>query len=829
MRRGNTYMKSLLVVLVLIAAMGPGVLGQKYSDSTRDQTLRGSGRVNSSTLAMEFQLPLGEYPGRGVNVPISLSYSSKVWRAKYIASQPRVNNPDDCISNNIPLFAENSASGWTTSLGTPYIEYVGWSNLYNASTGDPAPAADCPEGGPSYYYAVIKRILVHLPSGETHELRVDDTPNSYPTYSSPPAKDGTYLAVDGSNIRYVEDATNGVHKLMMPDGSFYTLKNSTESYNMATVRKAERYTDRNGNYTTYNSSNNTWTDTLGRTLAAPLGLTAPTSPTVQTYTMPGFGGGDPITYKFYWRKLKDDTEEESALTDFNLDLKYMADRATMSPSQSPRTSGFLFASGWGAWLHDGSAPVFNPVVLSEIELPTGQKFKFTYDIYGKIERIYYPTGGEERFEYGVVAPLTPPDAENVSDQMNFGVVDRKVYESAGQGTPYEWTYAVDYVAPSGYRSTVVNPDGTRTERFLHRGVGSGSFGFEDVLIGMPYEDRHYDSDSRLLSKKLTHWTKKTFGEADWHPRVDHEESYVYEPGGDGVYGTTKYEYDGDLDQRDTPVLVKKVTEYAFTTTSGGNNLSPDEDPDPEPTPVPTPTPSASKVRITETTYLISDSNYSSVKSYYTAQNMVGLVTAQTIKDGAGTVVGRIETVYDDVSNYPLITPGSPSGQWTAPANSYRGNPNTAKVWDSTKGAVTNSSAYIATHAQFDTFGNQRVGWDALGNSSTTAFDTTYYAFPISLTSPVPDPSGVHGSSAAFVTSATFDPTTGLPLTTTDANGLETRIEYDSDTLRPLNTKTYYNNVQVGGTVETVYHDEEGNYWVKDRTQIDSDHWAETTT
>ncbi len=109
------------------------------------------------------------------------------------------------------------------------------------------------------------------------------------------------------------------------------------------------------------------------------------------------------------------------------------------------------------------------------------------------------------------------------------------------------------------------------------------------------------------------------------------------------------------------------------------------------------------------------------------------------------------------------------------------------------------------------------------------FDSTFHAFPIKVTSAVPDPTNTNGSNTAFETTATFNTTTGLPLTTTDANGLETRIEYDAATLRPLNTKTFYQNTQVGGMSETIYHDEPNNYWVKNRTQIDTDKWAESIT
>ncbi len=164
-------------------------------------------------------------------------------------------------------------------------------------------------------------------------------------------------------------------------------------------------------------------------------------------------------------------------------------------------------------------------------------------------------------------------------------------------------------------------------------------------------------------------------------------------------------------------------------------------------------------------------------------------------------------------------------------NIGRGNPTAARVWDSTKGLVTNLNAYIETRARFDTWGNQYESIDAKGNATTTTFDATHHAYPLTVTSAIPDPTNQHGSDTAFVSSTTFNPITGLPLSTKDANGLITRIEYDAATLRPLNTKNYVlvggTEVQVGGTAETIYHDEPNNYWVKNRSQIDATNWAES--
>lgn len=842
-------MKRVIISLLLVlVAFGVG-FGQK-AGSTSDQTLRGSGRVNPSTLAMEFDLPLASYPGRGINVPISISYSSKLWQMDWQGSIDGGIVTGGCRSLSEAKFSEKSASGWTTSLATPYIEYVGMDHQFN-SDGFPLDDGLCVNAPPpaNNSAAYIRRITVHLPSGESHELRADDTPVVWERSSQCPPSGGyscdpnsywlqsnwdrTYYATDGSNIKYIEDSTSNpaTYRLLMPDGSFYDFESARSGVYDSTARKAVKFTDRNGNYTSYNPTTGVWTDTLGRTLSAPIAPTAPTTPTTAQspieYSMPGMTG----TYKFHWKKLKGDSAAESGLTDFNQDLKHTGDKIAMGNNgnwtvRDPGT--YLFSSTFDSYVKSSST-VFNPIVLTQIELPTGQSYKFSYNIYGLIERITYPTGGEEKLTYQVVAPLTQSEPDNVSDQTNFGVTYRELYVTAGQGTPYEWDYSATHVAPAGYKVSVTNPDGTISERFLHQGTPpctgctAGNFGYDNGLAGMPYEERSYSSTPQLVSRKLTYWTKKTHTStwpvvnADWHPRVTHEESIIYDSSGNGVSATVKYEYEGNLDLRETPVLVNKTTQYAFVALDGGQSLQPElpdpgETPDPDPTPIPTPVP-PTPVKIVETTYLINDPNYAGVKSYYTAQNMNGLVTASQVKDGAGTIVSRTETVYDESGRSP----------------GYRGNPTSLRVWDSTKGIATNTSAYISTSARFDQWGNQYEATDAKGNTTTTAFDSTHHAFPIQVTSPIPDPTGVNGSNSAFVTSATFDPITGLPETTTDANGLETRIEYDDETLRPLNTKTYYNNNQVGSTAETIYHDELNNYWVKNRVQIDTNIWSETIT
>lgn len=811
--------KNIIGTIVLILGIFTlAVFGQNSDNKNgADRTLQSSGRVNPSTLGMEIDIPLGAYPGRGINVPIGLSYSSKVWRMESLGKQPIAGgNYSSCYANYRAVFAEETASGWTTSLAVPYIEYTGMNNPYQYN-GSPVSYddVDCPTSGggnESYPYFLIRRLVVHLPSGETHELRIDDTAYEFRTGEMPEDSfwDGTYLAADGSNIKYVRDSGSNVYRLLMPDGSFYDF---SATIGGGAKRNATKFTDRNGNFTTYYAPGSTddqnifhpngyWKDTLGRNISIPLKPTAPTTPTTssnpQVYAMPGMTG----TYKMQWKNLKGSSAAESGLTNFSLSLKpvgdaYLCYTSQGFPTTCVRPVGYALFSGGGnaAGPRVVDETIFNPIVLTEIELPTGQKYKFSYDIYGRIEKIIYPTGGEEVFQFAEVPTLSQLEYDDLTGQANFGVTDRKVYPTSGQSANYHWTYAAQHVAPQGYQVTINNPDGTKVERLTHRGTDAGTslegtFGYDNGLAGMAYEERAYNSANSLVSKKLTTWTKTaltTSGasvkETHWHPRVTQEESTIFEAG-NGISATMKYFYEGNLNLRETPLLQNKTEQYEFVV--AGNS------------------PPSTPIRTSETTY--------STNSVYLAQNMVGLATSSQIKDAAGTVVSRSEMVYDEAGYSP---------------NLGRGNPTSARVWDSTKGLVTNPAAYIQTRARFDGYGNQYESIDAKGNATTTTFDATYHAYPIQVTSAIPDPTNQHGSNTAFVSSTTFNPITGLPLTTTDANGLETRIEYDAVTLRPLNTKTFYNNVQVGTTAETIYHDEPNNYWVKNRSQIDATNWAES--
>ena len=196
--------------------------------------------------------------------------------------QPRQNNVN-CYSYLRPEYSENSASGWTSTLGMAYVDYTGETNLFNES-GQPFNfgSTGCNESNSSNTNrGYIKRIQIHLPDGESHELRASDTPLIYNFDTATSDMTGTYYAVDGSHFKYVDDG-NGTYRLYMPNGSYYDFASTKTYLREARIRKAVGFHDVNGNQMSFSEPdtsypNGHWTDTIGRNIAVPLGLAAPTA------------------------------------------------------------------------------------------------------------------------------------------------------------------------------------------------------------------------------------------------------------------------------------------------------------------------------------------------------------------------------------------------------------------------------------------------------------------------------------------------------------------------------------------------------------------------
>ncbi|MBC8030040.1 MAG: DUF4214 domain-containing protein [Pyrinomonadaceae bacterium] len=748
-----------------------------------------------SANTMTLQVPLRAYPGRGASLPVSLYYSSKVWRLGFIKSiYSSYGLPRSAAE---AIYAEHSTAGWTSSLDVPKVEWPKQNDVYWYTGKSYA------RGTVQPFTFRVARVFIHMPDGSTHELRKSDQ-----AYQDTGSIDmvGTFWAVDGSRMRY-DSYSQTTGTLFLADGTRYVINASTT-----------QYIDRNGNTLDYNGGTRQWTDTLGRVIGQPL----PTVPVVEDrpYVVPGLGGS--ITYIFKWRKLSTVLTQGQSLktagdyylpnpalppTDYNGNNFPQATTGVPSLFQSGYSddlveSSFTYIVGQG---QVGNTP-FDPVVLAEIVLPIGQpnplSYKFGYNINGEIDKATFPTGAYQRYLHEQVAPLTYTAVPY--DQGSRGVTSRWVSPNGTGGSDEsQWQHQATF-SYQGYKVSVTDPNGTRTESYLHNNAAAQntSFGHQDPRIGQPYEERVYAPVSQggaMLRRSLTEyaWSSATFSRpspgsgtytANRNPRPIKNVGLILDTGGSALTSAATSQYDTTYQFTVGPDRTQSA-EYAYTTvdqtTAQDGAISA--------------IPLGALVRSSETTFLTSNDNYRN-------RNILGLVSWSAVKNAAGATVSQASFNYDE-SSYPLLTYGPVTG-WTDPQTTYRGNVTTASRW-----LDYPASTWIATHAQYDQCGSVRHSWDAKGNFSQTEYSNTYaYAYPTQTTSAVPDPSGMYGQTTSLVTTAAYDLNTGLVTSATDANAKTTSFEYND----PLNRIRKVNNPDGGWTI-TNYSDTMGNTSVHTQT------------
>jgi RHS repeat-associated protein len=730
---------------------------------------------------------------------------------------------------------------------------------------------------------LVPRTRILMPDGSTHEFRKSDRIYScLPEYPNGPSDDcndtnGTYLSVDGSGMRLERGERQENHEtrdvLYVPDGSRYVFSPTGESTSTTFERKAERFVDAHGNQMTYDINDQTWTDTMGQEIVDPLQNSlaiASMAEGGQEIEVPGLAGGTPSTYEVVWGKLKPETCENDSsncsgniLEDIdvygtpNYELSYVGDDECQGIGDTPKSPA-LFASDepisvWGLGQNSntvyktvqrvcstftGTSRRFNPIVLARLNLPNGTHYEFKYNRYGEITRITYPTGAFERFRYDKIPVLGAVSPNPVYEQANRGVKERWV-SFDGSTVAQHWQY-------ESYGDVIVTtaPDGTKTRSKLFTSGVESRFGLDDPRIGMPVEVDVYSSSctatgdpvtacaADLMRRTLTEWiveAPRTDGDsrATRDARVARTISIVFEPSSGGALATmTENTYDDsntdELYFAHLNVVGSKQYNYVglgLSTAQTGTL-----------TDVAGSFASVNPFQRTETQYRYDGD--------YQARNLHSLpVETRTFgrkpSDGTEYLVAATQVEYDEGESVSYgVTPST----WEDPGAAKRGLVTSSKACSAISG--TACTAWIETRTQYDQFGNPAYQWDAkqiAANHTGTQYathteysDSTHdykYSFPFRVTTPAPDPSGTTGSSSGFVTSSTYDLNTGLVLTSTDANGKTTTMEYNDPLLRP--TKSI--PPSGGGKTETVYDDTPGQVSVKVRTQIDESRWGEITT
>jgi RHS repeat-associated protein len=746
----------------------------KNAQNAADFKQRSDVRVDPSTLSMQLQIPLGSYAGRGqADVPITLYYSPKLWRMNHVA-----NYINEGFSTYRPIYSESSASGWTSSLD--WFKWPSANNTYPNGVDMRLEKYDL-NGNPvttTTYNRTVARIHVILPDGSRHELRREDT--VLPAGSN--TTTGTFYAVDGSRLRYESSSRT----LFMPDGARLVY-----SYNGSGQPDYIYYIDRNGNQNTYSYATGQWTDSMGRAFNLP-----PLNNSTATdyyYSVPGAGGASQ-TYTFRWRSLS------SVLTDMSQPLRYLGDRTSSYPylqSSNPA----LFTSPVDDQRVISYSTAFNPVVLYQIVLPNNQAYTFTYNVWGEINKIVYPTGAYESFTYATVQSLSGQIDDQLYSQTNRGVTNRSVSPSGQGGDNQNWTYgtALDTSAiPYRLTRAITNPDGSYQQIWFHTGRGQAiKYGFEDERAGKAFDDRVYTgnpaSGGVMLRRTLTDWTYDyttplSTVVAYRNARPLKKIEVLLDTGGNALASTTTYQYDGDQN-----VVSTSQYHYASVAAATGQSGASSS------------IPAGTLERTTETTYLVNDTAIASgTRTAYRNRQLIALPTSSRIKNSAGTIIAQSSISYDEAA-YPLISIGAVTG-WTDPATTVRGNVTTTGSWLDTTGT------YLQTHAQYDQCGNLLNAWDARGNLTQTQYSSTYaYAYPTSIISATPG--SPYGSTTPLVTSSAYDFSTGLVTSTTDANNQTTSYAYNDS----LNRLTSVTRPTGGGSTTYTYNDVVGSLWVRTQT------------
>jgi hypothetical protein len=185
------------------------------SYTARAQNVQFTQGAVGSGLDNSFQIPIAAHPGRGgASLPVTLYYSSKVWKITYLKTVH-----DGALPQSVAkaAYAEHSTAGWTASLDVQRVE---WPRL-NDRCGYNCKPHEWYVSGLTYR---VSKVFVHMPDGSAHELRRGD---DYYLDQNAVSVIGTFYAIDGSRLRYDSTGTT-MGTLYMPDGSRYVLSGAGE-------------------------------------------------------------------------------------------------------------------------------------------------------------------------------------------------------------------------------------------------------------------------------------------------------------------------------------------------------------------------------------------------------------------------------------------------------------------------------------------------------------------------------------------------------------------------------------------------------------------------
>lgn len=433
-------------------ALSPGAPAGSYA-------LSGFDNINLYNGNLNFNLPLLQIGGRGgarMTLPVQIE---RTWRIEDVF----IPGPGGG-GNTIHIAQPN----WWMGL-EPY----GLGKLAARHVGE----GETTCGGRNLYIITLTRLTFTAPDGAEYELR-DQQSNGEParpanSCATEVSRGQVFVTADGTAATFISDTviydqiinpgppggpdiTSPSGFLMLRDGTRYRIDNGQVSW----------LRDRSGNKLTITygpqSRVSMITDSLNRKVTICYAFTAACgNPSYDLITFQRFAGAQ-RTIRVWYANLGDVLR-------------------TTQPGDivTPQTMSQLFP---GITLANG-AQVFNPRVISAVELPNNQTYQFRYNVYGELARAALPTGGTTEYDHAAGIVGGPASGVTGEGDVYRRAVARRVYLDGTTGSLAEiMTYSrpesvfgedLNYVVVDHYK-----PDGVtrlKQERHYFHGKVTDSF------------------------------------------------------------------------------------------------------------------------------------------------------------------------------------------------------------------------------------------------------------------------------------------------------------------------------------------------------------------
>jgi YD repeat-containing protein len=783
-------------------------LGLAPGKPSGSYALSGFESVNLYNGNLNFILPLAHISGRGeAGYTMSLSLNSKGWTAR--RSSRTTNNEETNITYTPQLNVWNPLEvGY--GPGVMVGRANGEGSLQAASHGV------CLSHNPLYQYT-LTRLTFALPDGteiEFHDQQTNGQPQLVPFVAcSNPGGAGfsrgkVFITHDGSAASFISDADitdrnitggNGTFTvsgyLFLADGLRYRIDSGRVSW----------LEDRNGNRVSFGYNADglaTVTDPLNRQVTVQKNVTDPLLGLGDRISYPGFAGVGRVIF----------------VAKTNLSNALRSDQTSQTYTQ-------LFPELTGAGNYVPNK--FDPLVTSAVYLPDGRRYRFLYNSYGELARVELPTGGAYEYDMAPGSGVIQGVAGGCSEDTPFAIY-RRVAErrTSPDGANFEGKVRysvnsngfiqVDHLDPAHGDSLV--------EQERHYFYGDPVDGlFPPFLPFTPWQNaREYQTDlldgsSALLRRTTFHWQQRATVSwwAQWlGQQIIASPAGCFNHGGEPANDPQNAETDSTLADM-APNQTSKTT-YAY---DQFNNVTDVLEYDYG---------ASSPTRHTTDIYLTSQVvggvsvNYVNVNAASPLQtiHLRKLLASKTVSAGDGTPASNTVYNYDEDGSAITDRPGI-VGHDSSFGSSYRTRGNMTSVVRYASAA--GPSGPVKNSTTYDIAGNVITTTDPNNNAASTNNVTTYtydptgnaFAFVNSITSPVPDSSGQHGSSAGLVTHKAYDLSSGLITSSTDANSNPTSYSYTD----PLDRLTNISRPD-GGSTTFIYGDTVGDLNIHTLTSLD---------